>query len=95
MFRPSTAPTVQRLISQMNNDEPLFTLTRRRVADDVALGVLNPHQGIPPSRFRERDMYQTTYSFIHRPFARDEQVETGAYWQKEKNTRPWLQVRLK
>ena len=33
-------------------------------------------QGLPPSRFREGDMYQTSYSLGHRKFSRDEQALT-------------------
>lgn len=44
-----------------------------------------------PSEFRGRDTYQTTYSFTHRPFDRDERMASH-FWGKEKDTyRPWLQ----
>ena len=51
-----------------------------------------PKQGLPPSRFREGDMYQTSYSLGHRKFSRDEQADAGsAFWDRERRSRPWLQ----
>ena len=36
-------------------------------------------------------MYQTSYSFDHRQFSRDEQL-AASYWSKERISRPWLQL---
>ena len=42
------------------------------------------------SHLKELDTFQTTYSFNHRPFNRQEQL-SGPYWSREKRTRPWLE----
>ena len=79
-------------MSQMDNEEPLFRKTNQRNIDDLKLSQLNCHQGLPPSRFREGDMYQTSYSLEHRKFSRDEQADAcSAFWDREKRSRPWLQ----
>ena len=83
-------------MSQMDNEEPLFRKTNQRNIDDLKLSQLNCHQGLPPSRFREGDMYQTSYSLEHRKFSRDEQADAGAaFWDREKRSRPWLQELLR
>ena len=47
-------------------------------------------QTLPNSNFRSGDMYQSTYSFNHRSFNREEQM-ASSYWTRERRTRPWLQ----
>ena len=42
------------------------------------------------SSLQDQDVYQSTYSFNHRPFNRAEQV-CGPFWSKEKRSRPWLE----
>ena len=40
------------------------------------------------SVFQERDMYQTSYSFSHRPFASSE-MQAASHWNKDLKKLPW------
>lgn len=78
MLRPRSAPTY-RVLSQMDCQEPVFGKTFRQMRD-VPLREVNYGQALAPSAFREKDMYQTTYSHIHRPFGRDERMVASSMW---------------
>ena len=45
VFRPTSAPA-HRILSQMDNEEPLFRRTNQKNIDDIKLAQLNCHQVI-------------------------------------------------
>ncbi|XP_040573281.1 uncharacterized protein [Lepeophtheirus salmonis] len=88
MFRASSAPGNGRnlLISQMKNQDSIFGRTERQF--DLKFEDWHPHSDGMISTKRYGDMYQTSYSFQHRPFTRQEQL-AGSSRERPPHL-PWL-----
>ena len=89
--RPSSAPHFNpRQISLMDHQEPVFHHTKSYASRTHQMQELYPFKEGVASSLQDLDVYQTTYSFNHRPFNRAEQV-CGPFWSREKRSRPWLE----
>lgn len=91
-LRPTSAPNFNpRLISLMDNQEPVFTHTKAYATRGHQMQELYPFKPGVTSQLKDLDQFQTTNMFYHGPFTRTEQL-SGPFWAKEKRTRPWLQA---
>ena len=80
--RPSSAPDFNpRLLSLMDNQEPVFHHTKSYASRTHQMQELYPFKEGVGSNLRELDQFQTTYSFNHRPFNRAEQL-CGPFWSR-------------
>jgi len=86
-LRPSSAP-VRRIISLMDNQEPVFAKTDQ--LSDPQLKDVYPHKPICPSRFNQRDAYETSYNESHRPFSQHERMAAAHWENKDQRERQWL-----
>ena len=78
--RPSSAPDFNpRLLSLMDNQEPVFHHTKSYASRSHQMQELYPFKEGVVSNLRDLDCFQTTYSFNHRPFNRAEQL-CGPFW---------------
>ena len=74
----------------MDHQEPVFHHTKSYASRTHQMQELYPFKEGVVSSLQDLDVYQSTYSYNHRPFNRAEQV-CGPFWSKEKRSRPWLE----
>ena len=80
--RPSSAPEFNpRLLSLMDNQEPVFHHTKSYASRTHQMQELYPFKEGVCSTLKDLDQFQTTYSFNHRPFDRAEQL-CGPFWSR-------------
>ena len=65
----------------MDEQEPVFHHTKSYATRTHQMQELYPFKEGVVSNLRDLDMFQTTYSFNHRPFNRAEQL-CGPYWSR-------------